>query len=1111
MSVDREEPAIASDFTYQPTLPKIPSDPTDRDGFGGQYPRPSTCPRTLTTAQTALGPNEPVPEIEIKLESSDDDDEIFEKNADCSLTRLRDGVGVSTRSSQSPLKERLNFPVSGKGHRVVEELSKQLQDNPSLSFSNGRPIRKRKPTSDVWQFFYRDANNICRAICSICRISVSRGKLVENIGTSALKRHLMNKHPVEWAQRGSTRLQRGDEDEEAFEEEEEKEEPYEKVFCEQTASYNPEKPSQRMGLNEAPESPKTYEIIDSSDEEDGEKGSVEKASVASSEENERKRLCPSAKDEAMTINPYHGFTLETRLSTRPSMGMANTQYSTTSTSNLPSYPLGQLGTKRRKSTSAVWQFFYIDHTNICRAICTLCQLSVSRGKQGGHFGTSALMRHLEGKHPVEWGRGKLNKPNNSVIEVEEEEEEEPDEQVEPFYPQQQQQAHFEHLRSPCSLDNLGASTSLAASAQPTALENDNETEKATREQNMDCTAAAGTFSKDKHMELNAKGKYSPNHPKAQAWNRNIAELMCGLVLPFSVINSKAFQTFMERADPMYSLPSRSFFSGKAVPRLYEAVCEKVASELKRSECTHVHMAAHVCRSELPVSYMSLTAHWTVFSDEAQPAIQRKFAALAVKCYHKDITQSNVQQEIVRQVNTWLSPNALSPGFFICSGDFNLLHVIKGANFSHISSFTHTINLLVMDFLQNNHYISSMLGVARKVCSHFIHSARAGRILGELQYQCNLPKQRLKLESAPYWTSTFFMLQRLLEQQRAVQEYFATYKLETVDILLTPSHWSLMVSLVYLLQPFEMATREVNANASSLSQVLPEVRYLHIFVQHVKAHFESKGDANGVVLADSFALKLSTDCKVNEIFQREEYVLSTLLDPRFKGRIEAILPSGSDIDYWKQVLVKKVKDVMMSTSGPLYVPSHLYKTQAAQNKNDSDPDPELMIDDKHYSMEEGAPANTLPPWGHIAAPPLIQKEKSLIEHLESVGLMASKRTGALRSTESHSACVMVEKYLQDNKTIGAKEDPLGYWRKRKWLWPDLTKIAIMYLTCPPSSISAQRVIKSPRTFMDQQRSSDMTEGTEQIAFLKANLGNFPHYVPPPLIFSSDNETDQSDSE
>ncbi|XP_063780710.1 zinc finger BED domain-containing protein 6-like [Pseudophryne corroboree] len=1092
---DRREHPDGSESAQLPIPPSMDHD--DVDFMGIQYPVCVGNDRAANKSQSEM-----VPEIEIKLESSDDEDKA-DQNSSCSFHHHK-------KRSRPNASSKVLAGDPGKGLGEDDRHLKGLNDTHSPSPSSIRPTRKRKSTSEVWEFFCRDPNNICRAICSLCRMSVSRGKLGGNFGTTALKRHLESKHPLEWAQRRSMRLKKADveeDEEETCEDEEEKDEGYQNSFNVPSAQYGAQKVIQASDNSlVSPHShslPMTYEIIDSSDEDEDKEKGENTVELGEGLDTKRKKV----EDVGRINNP--DYSINIRHTTNALFGLPPTQASNSLMLNFPNYCAMPPGARRRRSTSAVWQFFCIDGTNICRAICTLCQTSVSRGKQGGHFGTSALMRHLEGKHPLEWGRGKLNKPKSaSIVEAEEEEEEEEsDEQI--IYPQGQ-----------VAFGQYGASgfsvyPDMSDCINPTfhtvSMEYDNESEDALRQNSNVSTEIALPSFKESHLDplsisLKANGKYPPNHPKAQSWNSSITELMCEMALPYSFVSAKAFQKFMARADPQFSVPTKSFFSGKAVPQLYEAVCEKIVGELKRSECPRVHITAHVWSSDLTMDYLALTAHWALLNSEADKPTERKYAVLCIKRFSKEYTESNIQQELIRQVNLWLSPNALSPGFFISSGDFNLLHAIRGANYTHIPCFTHSLNLLVKDFLQNNRYIVGILTVARKVCSHFVRSARARRILSELQYQKCLPKHSLKTETVPHWTSTFYMLQRLLEQQRAVQEYLVMHKVEMMDVLLTSSQWNLMASLVALLQPFEMATREVNANNSSLSQVLPELRYLHMFLKQIRGHFESKGDANGVVLADSFALKLSTDYGINEMFQKEEYVLSTLLDPRFKGRIEVILPPESDIDQWKQVLVKKVKEVMSSAS-TMYSTAQASR-QPAPFRDNAESE---ILHGKHFDLETGG-MGMVPNWRrNVAAPPLIHKEKSLIEHLESVGLLASKSTGASLSTESHSACVMVEKYLQDNKTIGAKDDPLIYWHKRTWVWPALTKLAVMYLTCPPSSIFAERVFKSPHTFADKQRLSDIMEGMEHIVFLKFNLKNFPDYNPPPLIFSSDNETEQSDSE
>lgn len=65
------------------------------------------------------------------------------------------------------------------------------------------------------------------------------------------------------------------------------------------------------------------------------------------------------------------------------------------------------------------------------------------------------------------------------------------------------------------------------------------------------------------------------------------------------------------------------------------------------------------------------------------------------------------------------------------------------------------------------------------------------------------------------------------------------------------------------------------------------------------------------MAPGLALQLWTGCQLSELFHHEEFMLATVLDPCLKGQIEAILPVGADVDHWKQVLMCKVKEAMVS--------------------------------------------------------------------------------------------------------------------------------------------------------------------------------------------------------
>ncbi|XP_069489190.1 zinc finger BED domain-containing protein 6 [Ambystoma mexicanum] len=62
------------------------------------------------------------------------------------------------------------------------------------------------------------------------------------------------------------------------------------------------------------------------------------------------------------------------------------------------------GQRKKRIKSPVWLFFCIVPEFPSRAVCKVCQKSVSRGREGTPLGTSTLQRHLVAKHPAHWDR-----------------------------------------------------------------------------------------------------------------------------------------------------------------------------------------------------------------------------------------------------------------------------------------------------------------------------------------------------------------------------------------------------------------------------------------------------------------------------------------------------------------------------------------------------------------------------------------------------------------------------------------------------------------------------------------------------------------------------------
>ncbi|KAM5205649.1 leucine-rich repeat-containing protein 61 isoform 1-T3 [Hipposideros larvatus] len=754
-------------------------------------------------------------------------------------------------------------------------------------------------------------------------------------------------------------------------------------------------------------------------------------------------------------------------------------------SSRPRDPTGQ------KPTLDVRRFFTIDCKNICHVTCTLCHASIRQGKVKGKSETSRLVRHLESKHGLERERRPTSASLGGKGGGGEEE---------------------KHKRLLAGATSLVHEQLLAPICCPEASpseDSDGRPAPGRRKQLLLAPPPLPTPIKDEPAATpmavgeSQSGKYAPNQSRSQAWNQSVVELFCSLTLPLSFLSSPPFRRFMAQLDPCYPLPTPAFFSEKALPLLHEAMGEQVRQEMEGAQGGCIHLTMSMAAQDVVLEdYVAVAAHWGVIQPGSRQAVSgslRKCAVLWVRGLPLESASEDRQQALRQQVGLWLGQASLRPGFLVSGGCPSLEQAVRLEGYTHVPCFAHCLNSLVKNFLCHHHSVQIILGTARTICGHFQGSAEARCRLRQLQLQFGLPAHQPFWELSDHWVSAYRLMEWLVDQQQPLQEYEEKHQLGKAGMALSAMFWSLTDSLVKLLQPFQAVVREASTAQASLSQVLPQLRYLHIFLEQVHRHFEEQSDGEmgaAVRLAEGLALQLSTDCQLDELFHREEFVLATLLDPRFKGRIEAILPVGADIDHWKQVLVYKVKEIMVSEyslppSPSLQNPKAVCVDATSSGRRAKGPGTEGK-GQKEPVQRSGSSGPSL----------LGQREKSLLEQLESVGLLASQRSGASLSTENHLASVIVKRYLRENETVGAQEDPLAYWEKKREVWPALARLATVYLSCPATSAFSGSVFASLDSPTIAEHSSPLpVETVEHLLFLKTNLENFPHYTPPPLIFPS----------
>jgi hypothetical protein len=80
-----------------------------------------------------------------------------------------------------------------------------------------------------------------------------------------------------------------------------------------------------------------------------------------------------------------------------------------------------------------------------------------------------------------------------------------------------------------------------------------------------------------------------------------------------------------------------------------------------------------------------------------------------------------------------------------------------------------------------------------------------------------------------------------------------------------------------------------------------------------------------------------------------------------------------------------------------------------------------------------------------------------ERMENVGETAQRQPDALSKRQEVTA-YLSEPVLPVRSPDGKanQEELLKYWYRHKNEWPSLTRLALSYLSCPPSSVTSERV-------------------------------------------------------
>ncbi|KAK3863764.1 hypothetical protein Pcinc_030486 [Petrolisthes cinctipes] len=239
------------------------------------------------------------------------------------------------------------------------------------------------------------------------------------------------------------------------------------------------------------------------------------------------------------------------------------------------------------------------------------------------------------------------------------------------------------------------------------------------EKRRQATMAASTASRSRQATIResfinkGRGKYPEESPKAKAITSKLLKMITLDLQPVSIVEDPGFKELVRELDHKYEIPSRRSLMRSKLPTLYQHTKELVKSALK---------------------------------DAVTP-------------------EKKIGEQLKDSVTEWGLEGKIQA--VVSDSGANMLAGIRHAGFKQIPCLAHTLNLVVKDALNGTSGLNEIVKKCSSICSFFHHSSKSSDKLKEIQSQLGLPEHKLIQSVDTRSNSTFYMLERLVEQQTAI--------------------------------------------------------------------------------------------------------------------------------------------------------------------------------------------------------------------------------------------------------------------------------------------------------------------------------------------------------
>lgn len=326
-----------------------------------------------------------------------------------------------------------------------------------------------------------------------------------------------------------------------------------------------------------------------------------------------------------------------------------------------------------------------------------------------------------------------------------------------------------------------------------------------------------------------------------------------------------------------------------------------------------------------------------------------------------------------------------------------------------------------------------MGVCKKAVAAFSFSWKKKRDLAVAQEELHLPQHKLVTESPTRWGSRQKMVERMLEQHKAVAQVLGADK-KTRQLVPAWQDIDVLESMHGALNPLLKFTDSLS------SENYVSVSYLKPMLQLFRTQILKPSDDETQLTKDLKMTVMSyLDEKYADPITEELLDVATLLDPRFKTH------------YIKPENIDDIK--MRAVSEMLEDPATSVRTEEAEPEQ--------------------------PEAGDGAVPTPLKKQK------KSLGSFFKKSTPGTGLNDRERVERELENYLMA-ADADSEMDPLQWWKINETNFPRLGGLAKRYLCIPATSTPSERVFSTGGNIVTCHRAALKPETVDRLVFLARNL-------------------------